>query len=109
MNLTDLVTGGVGSKAIETISKITGVSESKAKWIVAAAVPLMIAALNYNAKNKGQAENIDKAIDQHSSSGILDKIGDFFGQGEQNRAVRKMFLKTVIKLSTICSAKIPKS
>ncbi|MGJ1271774.1 DUF937 domain-containing protein [Sphingobacterium siyangense] len=81
MNLTDLVTGGVGSKAIETISKITGVSESKAKWIVAAAVPLMIAALNYNAKNKGQAENIDKAIDQHSNSGILDKIGDFFGQG----------------------------
>jgi hypothetical protein len=38
MNLTDLVTGGVGSKAIETISKLL-VSESKAKWIVAAAVP----------------------------------------------------------------------
>lgn len=99
MNLTDLVTGGVGSKAIETISKITGVSESKAKWIVAAAVPLMIAALNYNAKNKGQAENIDNAIDQHSNSGILDKIGDLFGQGgaehngseDGNKIVNHMF------------------
>lgn len=99
MNLTDLVTGGVGSKAIETISKITGVSESKAKWIVAAAVPLMIAALNYNAKNKGQAENIDNAIDQHSNSGILDQIGDFFGQGgaeqsgseDGNKIVNHMF------------------
>jgi len=85
MNLTDLVTGGVGSKAIETISKITGVSESKAKWIVAAAVPLMIAALNYNAKNKGQTENINNAIDQHSNSGILDKIGNLFGQEGDNQ------------------------
>ncbi len=94
MNLTDLVTGGVGSKAIEAISKMTGVSESKAKWIVAAAVPLMIAALNYNAKNKGQSENIDKAIDQHSGGGILDKIEDLFGAGandDGNKIVNHMF------------------
>ncbi|MGE8379143.1 MAG: DUF937 domain-containing protein [Sphingobacterium sp.] len=94
MNLTDLVTGGVGSKAIEAISKMTGVSESKAKWIVAAAVPLMIAALNYNAKNKGQSENIDKAIDQHSGGGIFDKIGDLLGQGgsdDGNKIVNHMF------------------
>lgn len=94
MNLTDLVTGGVGSKAIAAIAKMTGVSESKAKWIVAAAVPLMIAALNYNAKNKGQSENIDKALDQHRSNGILDKIGDLFAQGgseDGNKIVNHMF------------------
>lgn len=96
MNLTDLVTGGVGSKAIAAISKMTGVSESKAKWIVAAAVPLMIAALNYNAKNKGQSENIDKALDQHRSNGILDKIGDLFAEGgsdDGNKIVNHMFGK----------------
>ncbi len=96
MNITDLITGGIGSKAISAISKTLGVSESKAKWIVAAAVPLMIAALNYNAKNKGQAENINKALDQHSSGGILDSIGDLLGQGgsdDGNKIVNHIFGK----------------
>lgn len=109
MNLTDLVTGGVGSKAIETISKITGISESKAKWIVAAAVPLMIAALNYNAKNKGQAENIDKAIDQHSNSGILDKIGDFFGQGGAEQGGEQNVSEDGNKIVNHMFGQIPKS
>ncbi|QBQ41948.1 DUF937 domain-containing protein [Sphingobacterium psychroaquaticum] len=96
MGITDLITGGIGSKAISAISSTLGVSETKAKWIVAAAVPLMIAALNYNSKNKGQAENIDKALDQHSSSGILDKISDVFGSNNNDdggKIVNHMFGK----------------
>ena len=94
MNISDLISGGIGSQAISAIANKLGIDESKAKWIVAAAVPLMIAALNYNAKNKGQSEAIDKAIDQHSGGGILDKIGDLFSGNsseEGNKIVSHIF------------------
>ena len=90
MNISDLITGGIGSKATSAIANTIGVSESKAKWIIAAAVPLMIAALNYNAKNKGQQDAIDKAVDQHSSGGLLDKIGGLFGGGDSNEEGNKI-------------------
>ncbi|NQD70572.1 DUF937 domain-containing protein [Sphingobacterium shayense] len=94
MNISDLITGGIGSKATSAIANTIGVSESKAKWIMAAAVPLMIAALNYNAKNKGQEEAIDKAVNQHSSGGLLDKLGGLLGgdsNEEGNKIVQHMF------------------
>lgn len=95
MNLTDLVTGGVGSKAISAIAKMLNVSESKAKWIVAAAVPLMIAALNYNSKkDKDQEVSINKALQTKHNGGIFDHLSDFFGQGpseDENKIVNHMF------------------
>lgn len=90
MNISDLITGGIGSQATSAIAKTTGVNESKAKWIIAAAVPLMIAALNYNAKNKGQGEAIDKAAQEHSSDGLMDKLGGLFGGGESNEQGNKI-------------------
>ena len=94
MNITDLITGGIGSKAIATIANVLNIDESKAKWVVAAAVPLMIAALNYNSKkSKAKEEGINKALDQHSG-GIFDQIGSLFGQGpteDDNKIVNHMF------------------
>lgn len=94
MNITDLVTGGIGSKAISAIANLLNIEESKAKWLVAAAVPLMIAALNYNSKKGTEQETgINKALDQHSG-GILDQIGDLLGQGpsdDDNKIVNHMF------------------
>ncbi|MFD2555659.1 DUF937 domain-containing protein [Sphingobacterium tabacisoli] len=94
MNITDLVTGGVGSKAISAIANLLNIEESKAKWLVAAAVPLMIAALNYNSKKGTEQEaGINKALDQHNG-GILDQIGGLLGQGpteDDNKIVNYMF------------------
>jgi hypothetical protein len=93
MNITDLIGGGIGSAVSSTIAKTLGIEESKAKWIVSAAIPLMIAALNYNAKNKGQAENIDNALNQHSG-GILDNLGGLFSGGvsdDGNKIVGHIF------------------
>lgn len=94
MNITDLITGGVGSKAISAIAKTLNIDESKAKWIVAAAVPLMIAALNYNSKkSKENEESVNNALDQHSG-GLMDKLGSLFGQGpteDDNKIVNHMF------------------
>lgn len=94
MNITDLISGGIGSVVSSTIAKTLGIEESKAKWIVSAAVPLMIAALNYNAKNKGQAANIENALDQHSGGGLLDNLGSLFSGGvsdDGNKIVGHIF------------------
>lgn len=94
MNFTDLITGGVGSKAISAIANMLNIDESKAKWVVAAAVPLMIAALNYNSKKSPEKEaGINKALDQHNG-GVFDQIGNLFGQGpsdDDNKIVNHMF------------------
>src|SRR5690606_10510530 len=94
MNITDLISGGIGSKAIATIAKVLNIDESKAKWVVAAAVPLMIAALNYNSKkSKEKEEGINKALEKHNG-GIFDQIGNIFGQGpseDDNKIVNHMF------------------
>ncbi|ODS82025.1 MAG: hypothetical protein ABS46_10015 [Cytophagaceae bacterium SCN 52-12] len=83
MNLTDLVTGGIGSTVTSAVARMLNVEESKAKWIVSAAVPLMIAALNYNAKNKNQGASIDRALDQHSGS-ILGNLSGLLSGGPTN-------------------------
>ena len=96
MNITDLISGGIGSQAISSIAKMLKIDESKAKWVVAAAVPLMIAALNYNSKkSKEKEEGINNALEQHNG-GIFDQIGSLFGQGpseDDNKIVQHMFGK----------------
>lgn len=108
MNITDLVTGGVGSKAISAISNLLNIEESKAKWLVAAAVPLMIAALNYNSKKGTEQEaGINKALDQHNG-GILDQIGGLLGQGpteDDNKIVNHMFGKNTEMVKDNLAAK----
>lgn len=108
MNLTDLVTGGVGSKAISAIANLLNIEEGKAKWLVAAAVPLMIAALNYNSKKGAEQEaGISKALDQHSG-GILDQIGGLLGQGpsdDDNKIVNHMFGTNTDMVKSNLSAK----
>jgi len=94
MNITDLITGGIGSKAIGLVAKTLNIDESKAKWVVAAAVPLMIAALNYNSKiSKEKEEGINQALEKHNG-GIFDQIGNLFGNGpseDDNKIVNHMF------------------
>jgi hypothetical protein len=80
MNISDLITGGIGSSVTSGVARMLNIEESKAKWIVSAAVPLMIAALNYNAKNKNQASNIDNALSQHSG-GLLGNLSGLLSGG----------------------------
>ncbi len=80
MNISDLITGSIGSTVTSSIARMLNIDESKAKWVVSAAVPLMIAALNYNAKNKNQAGSIDNALSQHSG-GILGNLSGLLSGG----------------------------
>lgn len=80
MNISDLITGAIGSTVTSSIAKSLNIDQNKAKWVVSAAVPLIIAALNYNAKNKNQAGSIDNALNQHSG-GILGNLSGLLSGG----------------------------
>lgn len=83
MNIADLIGGSIGNTVISSVAQKLGIEPSKAKWVVSAAVPLIVAALNYNAKNKGQAANINSAIDNHAG-GLLGTLGGLFSGGVQD-------------------------
>lgn len=97
MNIQDLIAGAIGSQATDGISEKLGIDKDKTQWLVSAAVPLMVSALNYNA-NKGddKAEQINNAISTRHDGSIFDQLGQHFAQGptdEENRIVNHMFGK----------------
>jgi len=97
MNITDLISGGIGEKTVSSIANNLNIDQDKAKYLVAAAVPLMVSALNYNAqKDETQAESINNALQSKHNGSILDSLGDFLGQGpsdDENKIVQHMFGK----------------
>lgn len=81
MNISDLISGSIGSQATEGISEKLGLDKNQTQWVVSAAIPLMMSALNYNAqKGPEQAQGIQKALDNHSG-GIFDNLAGLFNQG----------------------------
>ena len=82
MDISNLLSGVIGNTVASTLAKKLYIDESKAKWIMTAAVPLIIAAINYNAKNKNQASSINNALDNHSG-GILGNIAGLFSQDSE--------------------------
>lgn len=82
MDISNLLSGVIGNTVASTLAKKLNIDESKAKWVMTAAVPLIIAAINYNAKNKNQSASINNALDNHSG-GILGNLAGLFSQDSE--------------------------
>ncbi|MGO3163559.1 MAG: DUF937 domain-containing protein [Sphingobacteriaceae bacterium] len=96
MNLSELVSGGIGNQAVEGISQQLGIEKEKTQWVVSAAVPLMMSSLNYNAnKNPEAAANIQALASKHEGS-IFDNLGSLFNSAptqDENQIVDHIFGK----------------
>ncbi|MGO1596160.1 MAG: DUF937 domain-containing protein [Sphingobacterium sp.] len=96
MNLSELVSGGIGNQAVEGISQQLGIEKEKTQWVVSAAVPLMMSSLNYNAnKNPETAANIQALASKHEGS-IFDNLGSLFNSAptqDENQIVDHIFGK----------------
>lgn len=96
MNLSELVSGGIGNQAIDGISQQLGIEKEKTQWVVSAAVPLMMSSLNYNAnKNPEAAANIQALANKHEGS-IFDNLGSLFNSAptqDENHIVDHIFGK----------------
>lgn len=96
MNLSELVSGGIGKQAVEGISQQLGIEKEKTQWVVSAAVPLMMSSLNYNANKNPEAEaNIQALASEHEGS-IFDNLGSLFNSAptqDENQIVDHIFGK----------------
>ncbi len=97
MNLTDLISGGIGSQATEGISQKLGLDKNQTQWVISAAVPLMMSALNYNAnKSPEKAQGIQQALSSKHNGSIFDSLGSLFSEGpseDENKIVNHIFGK----------------
>lgn len=109
MNITDLISGSLGSQATEGISEKLGIDKNQTQWVVSAAIPLMISALNYNAqKSPEKAQGIQQAIDSKSSAGILENLTGLFNQGpteDEDKMVNHIFGKNTENVKESLSEK----
>lgn len=79
MDITNLLQGPMGQQLINGVTSQLGIGEDKAQSAISLAVPVLFTALNQNAQ-KGDADNIAKALAKHDGS-ILDNLGGFFTGG----------------------------
>lgn len=109
MNITDLISGNIGSQAVDSIAEKMGVEKSQAQYVMAAAVPLMMSALNYNAnKSPEQANGIQQAIANKHDGSIFDNLGSLFAQGptdDEDKIVNHMFGRNTDNVKENLSAK----
>jgi len=109
MGMIDLITGGIGTKVITALAGKLGISESKAKWMVAIAVPLMIAALKYNSSKKAEkADSLNNALDTKHTGDALDRVDQIVTDGpteDDDKIVSNMFGKNADQVKSEIAAK----
>lgn len=109
MNISDLISGSIGSQAAEGISQKLGVDKNQAQWVISAAIPLMMSALNYNAqKTPEKAEGIQQALTSKHNGSIFDNLGSLFSNGpseDENKIVNHIFGKNTDNVKESLSEK----
>lgn len=96
MNLSELISGSIGTQAIDGISNQLGIEKDKTQWVVSAAVPLMMSSLKYNAGKNPKANADIQALADHHEGSIFDNLGSLFGSTrsqEDSQIVDRIFGK----------------
>jgi len=76
----DLIKGSIGQQAAEQVSQQIGGNQEATQRAIAAAVPLLLAALQKNSQSKSGAESLANALEKDHDGGILGNLGSLFGQ-----------------------------
>jgi len=83
-NILELLESDLGKQLVDGISSKTSATATETKKVLEDALPSMVSMLHTNSQ-KGNVEEIEKALDQHNGS-ILDNISSFF---DNNTATTK--------------------
>lgn len=79
MDLTSLLQGPMGNQLLQTVTNQLGINENQAQSAISSALPILLTALNQNAA-KGDAQNIEHALEKHNGS-IFDNFAGFLSGG----------------------------
>lgn len=78
----DAVMDRLGGENLSQLSRAVGADESTTRDGLRAAVPAILAGLARNASSPDGASRLDGALAQDHDGGLLDRVGDFLGQGD---------------------------
>jgi len=87
--LLDLLNSDTAKQLISSTSKETGASEEKTSSVLSMAIPLLLGAMNNNAKSEQGASNLMSALSNKHDGSILDNLGSLLGGESVDQDVKK--------------------
>ncbi len=79
-SLEDLLGQEKGGDAVSQISNMLGANQTTTQSAIQLALPMILSGLARNASNPGGAENLNNALSQDHTGGLLSNLGSLFGQ-----------------------------
>lgn len=76
----DLIKSSLGQREVEQVSREVGGNQDATQRAIAAAIPLLLSALQKNAKSRSGAESLANALERDHDGGILGNLGSILGQ-----------------------------
>ncbi len=91
----DLIKGSLGQQAVEQVSRQVGGNSQATQRAIAAAVPMLLSALQKNAQSEQGAQSLANALDKGHDGSILGNLGSLLG-GAQNQSMGEKILGHVL-------------
>ncbi len=91
----DLIKNSIGQQAVEQVSQQVGGNKDATQRAIAAAIPMLLSALQKNTKSRSGAESLANALDKDHDGGILGNLGSMFGQS-RNQSMGEKILGHVL-------------
>ncbi|MCX7552457.1 DUF937 domain-containing protein [Marinicella sp. S1101] len=78
----DLIKSNIGEQALEQVSQQVGGNKEATQRAMAAAIPMLLSALQKNSKSRSGAEALAGALERDHDGGILGNLGSMLGQSK---------------------------
>ena len=82
-DIMDMITSQLSGEAMKQISRQLGTNEQQSSSANAAALPVLLGAMNKNAKTSEGASALAGALEKDHDGSILDNLGGFLGNASQ--------------------------
>lgn len=76
----DLIKNSIGQEAVEQVTQSVGGNKEATQRAIAAAIPMLLSALQKNTQSKSGAESLANALDKGHDGEILGNLGSLLGQ-----------------------------
>lgn len=82
-SILDMIMGQLGGDALSKLGQHAGTDDAQAKQGLSAAIPLLLGAMERNARSTGGAEALQSALQRDHDGSILENIGGYLGNPQQ--------------------------
>lgn len=88
--LLDTIKGAIGDSMVEQLSQQVGGQKDGVQRVIAAGLPMMLTALQKNARSESGAGALANALERDHDGGLLSQLGGLFGSSQQQNMGEKI-------------------